>query len=87
MYDKISQRDFLPEHLSNESENMDKIRGIIARVEEEKLYKGKGGEIMRAGVCHLVHAISLSKIDLDSKTQQSFFSTLFENFKHPNQEI
>ena len=34
------------------------------RVEKERLYKGKGGEIMRAGVCHLIYAISISNVNV-----------------------
>jgi hypothetical protein len=52
------------------SDPLEKVRGIIQKVESENLYKGKGGEIMRTGVCHLIHAISISKINLGDKLSE-----------------
>lgn len=77
----------MPEHLKDDSDNMKSVRGIIERIEKEKLYKGKGGEIMRAGVCHLIHAISIANIQLSDEMKLSFFKSLEENFRHPNPEI
>ena len=65
LYDDLSSKDYLPDHLSPDSENMGKIRGIIDRIEKEKLYRGKGGEIIRGGVCHLIYALSTAKIDIE----------------------
>lgn len=42
---------------------------------------------MRAGVCHLIHAISISKIPLDDKLSEDLIHQLIANFKHPNNEI
>lgn len=66
---------------------MKAVIGIIERIEEEGLYKGKGGEIMRVGVCHLIHAISIANIQLSDEVKISFFKCLQENFKHANHEI
>jgi len=73
--------------LPDDSENLEKVRTIIQRVEKERLYKGKGGEIMRAGVCHLIHSISTSKIKLSVKLSHTLLKTMLENLKHPNQAI
>ena len=56
-------------------------------MEAEKLYKGKGGEIMRGGVCHLIYAMSTAKIAIDDNISMMLFKTLVENFKHSTQEI
>jgi len=69
------------------SEISNRVKGIIDKIEKEKLYKGKGGEIMRSGVCHLIFSMSCAKIQLDNETKLAFFKTMIENFKHPNQEI
>jgi len=53
--------------LAEGSENLNKVKTIIDRVEKERLYKGKGGEIMRAGVCHLIHSIATAGIGLDDQ--------------------
>ena len=63
------------------------VKGIITRIEKERLYKGKGGEIMRGGVCHLIFSVSIAGLRLDGALLQQFFNTMIENFKHPNQEI
>ena len=53
------------EFLPDNCEIINNIRSIIEKFEKEKLYRGKGGEIMRAGVCHLIHSISKAQIKLD----------------------
>lgn len=55
----------MPEFMPEGSEELNQIRGIICRVEKERLAKGKGGEIMRGGVCHLIHALATAKVKLD----------------------
>jgi hypothetical protein len=50
-YEALSSKNHL-EALN--TENLALVKGIIRRVEKERLYKGKGGEIMRQGVCHLI---------------------------------
>ena len=63
-YEDLSKKNVLSNALPDDSENLEKVRTIIQRVEKERLYKGKGGEIMRAGVCHLIHSISTANINL-----------------------
>lgn len=46
----------------------DGVKGIIARIEKERLYKGKGGEIMRGGVCHLIFCMAKAGLNLDKST-------------------
>ena len=58
-----------------------------SEIEKQRLYRGKGGEIMRAGVCHLIHSLSQAKLDFDKAELQQFFVTLKENLRHPNQTI
>jgi hypothetical protein len=53
------------EFLPDNCEIINNIRSIIEKFEKEKLYRGKGGEIMRAGVCNLIHSISIAKIKLE----------------------
>lgn len=40
------------------SEILNKVKALVGRIEAERLYRGKGGEIMRSGVCHLIHSLS-----------------------------
>jgi hypothetical protein len=41
---------------------------------------------MRGGVCHLIKAMSIAKLTLNSDLSY-LFDQLLENFKHPNAEI
>lgn len=42
---------------------------------------------MRAGVCHLIHSISTSKIKLKAKLSHELLKAMIENLKHPNPDI
>lgn len=85
LYHQLSTKDYLPEVLTPAAR--ENIKFITRRVEESKLYRGKGGEIMRGGVCHLIRAMSISKMELPEDERAYLFEHLNENFKHPNQEI
>lgn len=69
------------------SEMRNQVKEITSRIEKERLYRGKGGEIMRGGVSHLIYAMSLAKIQFTDKEKLTLFKVLQENFKHPNIEI
>lgn len=47
---------------------MNAVLGIIQNAEKGGLYNGKGAEIMRMGVCHLINAISIANIKLSEET-------------------
>ena len=57
-YDEISSKNTLNEVLPAGSEMRDKVMNLIAEIEKQRLYRGKGGEIMRGGVCHLINSLS-----------------------------
>jgi hypothetical protein len=53
-------------HLSTISEEqMKEIKNIVDQVEKQRLYRGKGGEIMRAGVCNLISSMAQSEIKMN----------------------
>ena len=66
MYQKISTWNYLPEKMPEDSQIRTAVRNIIPNVEKSKLYRGKGGEIMRNGVCHLIKAMSIANLDFKS---------------------
>lgn len=80
----------------------EKIRHIVPNIEAKRLYRGKGGEIMREAVSRFIECMSLSHITLPAtmvvtssfgnrqlkKEPLSIFQeTIDENLKHPNNEI
>ena len=48
--------------MADGSELRTTVKGIIAKVDSLRLYRGKGGEVMRGGVCHLIHSMALADI-------------------------
>lgn len=87
LFDDLSSQNYITKLLPAGSEDMAKVKGIITRIEQENLYKGKGGEIMRGGVCHLIWAMSTAKLDIDTSLKENLFKTLLDNFKQVNTEI
>jgi len=35
---------------------------LVDQIEKKRLYRGKGGDIMRGGVCHLIHALGTARV-------------------------
>jgi len=86
LYNKVSTKDYLVELMGEGTPIRTSVKEIIRNVDKQRLYRGKGGEIMRGGVCHLIKAMSIAKLTLDSDLSY-LFEQLLENFKHPNSEI
>ncbi|WVZ59552.1 hypothetical protein U9M48_009677 [Paspalum notatum var. saurae] len=63
------------------------LSGIVPAIEKARLYRGKGGEIMRSAVSQFISCISISGIPLSDKTKKSILETLNENLRHPNSQI
>ena len=66
---------------------LEAITGMVATIEKARLYRGRGGEIMRAAVSRLIQCISLSRIPLTIKQQITLLDSLDENLKHPKEDI
>lgn len=64
-----------------------KVAGIVPAIEKARLYRGKGGEIMRAAVSQFIECISLSHLLVPKKIIRSLLDTLSENLRHPNSQI
>ena len=66
-------------------EELESIKEVITKLSAKKsLYRGKGGEAIRSGMCQLTSAISLAGIKLSSTLQITIFGLLMENICHPN---
>ncbi len=66
MYDNISSKNSIAECMPAGSEILATVKSLVSEIEKQRLYKGKGGEIMRAGVCHLIHSLSQAKLDFNA---------------------
>lgn len=63
------------------------LSGVVPAIEKARLYRGKGGEIMRAAVSRFIECISIYKVVLSEKIKRSLLDTLNENLRHPNSQI
>ncbi|KAF5731648.1 tubulin-folding cofactor D [Tripterygium wilfordii] len=69
------------------SEKQKQVAGLVPAIEKARLYRGKGGEIMRSAVSRFIECISLSRLAVSEKTKRSLLDTLNENMRHPNSQI
>ncbi|KAK9056251.1 hypothetical protein SSX86_027347 [Deinandra increscens subsp. villosa] len=63
------------------------VAGVVPAIEKARLYRGKGGEIMRAAVSRFIECISIVNITLTEKIKRSLLDTISENLRHPNSQI
>lgn len=57
--------------------------GIVEYIEKKRLFRGKGGDLMRVGVCRLIESVAISGLDLSLPTIVRFFKTLDECIRNP----
>jgi len=63
------------------------IKSIIFEMEEKKLFKGKGGDIMRVSVNHFIQCCSFAQIEFSIEDMVKFQKIIEENSRHSNVEI
>lgn len=69
------------------SDKQQLVAGVVPAIEKARLYRGKGGEIMRSAVSRFIECISISHLSLTGKIKRSLLDTLNENLRHPNSQI
>ncbi|KAL7566990.1 hypothetical protein ACA910_019918 [Epithemia clementina (nom. ined.)] len=69
------------------AKTLDKMLDLVNQIEKHRLYRGRGGEMMRVAVCRLVECISLVRIPLDVKRQVQMLDAVDASIPHPNEEI
>lgn len=63
------------------------IRRVIADIEKKRLYRGKGGQIIRCAVCRFVECIALAGLMLPAKDIVLYQTTINESLLHINEEV
>jgi len=71
----------------NVNARTDELVDVIVRIEKARLYRGKGGEIMRSAVCRLIECVSLANLPLSVKQSVTLLDTLDDCIKHPLEGI
>ncbi|CAH9148224.1 unnamed protein product [Cuscuta epithymum] len=63
------------------------VASVVPAIEKARLYRGKGGEIMRFAVSRFIECISSVHVHLTGTAKRSLLDTLNDNLKHPNSQI
>lgn len=63
------------------------IADTVPAIEKKRLYRGKGGEQMRAAVCRLIECLSISKVPLTVPQQVRLLDSIDACIPHPNEMI
>lgn len=56
---------------------------IVDYIEKKRLFRGKGGELMRVGVCRLIESIAISRLPLNDSAVVRYFKSLDECIRNP----
>ena len=60
-----------------DADTIKEILGVIDKIEKERLFRGKGGEIMRVAVCRFIESISYSNIPLTKAHHKRFIVKIY----------
>jgi hypothetical protein len=60
---------------------------LVPSIEKKRLFRGRGGEIMRSAVCRLIECISQAKLLLSVKEQVRILDSVDANISHPTESI
>ena len=63
------------------------ILDVVGAVEKGRLYRGRGGELVREAVCQLVGSIARSKVAVTVKQQVLMVETLNEHLRQPHEAV
>jgi len=68
-------------------ETLKTISSLVERIEKARLYRGRGGEIMRLAVCKLISGMAESDLKIPISKQLKLLGSLDENLCQPNENI
>lgn len=77
-------------HLSNQEVSVEVLSGIealIHQVEKNRMFRGRGGEMIREAVCQVIGAIGYAQLSISTKTQVSHVECLNENLRQPHANV
>eukprot|EP00985_Skeletonema_marinoi_P023587 scaffold15795_cov139-Skeletonema_marinoi.AAC.3 len=70
-----------------DDEKMSTLAELVPSIEKARLYRGRGGEIMRAAACRMIECVSQSGLPLTVKQQVRLLDSVDACLVHPNEEI
>ena len=60
---------------------------VVPRIEQARLYRGRGGEYVRGAACRLIECVALAHVNLGVKRQLRLLDSVDENLRHPVEEV
>ncbi|KAK3019553.1 hypothetical protein RJ639_004394, partial [Escallonia herrerae] len=79
-----TEEEMMKKSLKRKRDKQKNIAGIVPAIEKARLYRGKGGELMRSAVSRFIECISIAHVSLPDKVKRSLLDALNENLRHPN---
>ena len=73
--------------ISMKDETANALADLVSEIEKARLYRGRGGEMMRSAVCRFIECLSLARLPLTVKQQVKLLDSLDVCLKHPNEEV
>ncbi|KAF0701134.1 Aste57867_8357 [Aphanomyces stellatus] len=70
-----------------DGEVMRRLKVVPIEMDKRRLYRGRGGEMIRVAVCQLIQTISTLGWPLALAIMKKYLSTLEECIKHPNEAV
>ncbi|GAQ86916.1 Beta-tubulin folding cofactor D [Klebsormidium nitens] len=74
-------------HVELTSEMQASVGGVVPAIEKARLYRGKGGEMMRGAVCRLIERTAHVGLPLPIKTLKLLEGSILDNLQHPTPDI
>jgi hypothetical protein len=66
---------------------VDKIVTLVPRLDKARMFRGRGGEILRAASCKLVESVARADMAMPVKNKVALVEFLNENIRHPHDYI
>ena len=63
---------------------VESLANLVSTVEQKRLYRGKGGELIRAACLRVVECVTLANIPLTVKQQVRCLDTVDASLSYPN---
>ncbi|CAM9179699.1 unnamed protein product [Scytosiphon promiscuus] len=69
------------------TETVTGLLGVVPALEKARLYRGRGGELMRQAACRVVECLALTKPDVVIKTQLRLLDSIHESLRHAVESV
>lgn len=69
------------------AETISKMKSLVPEIERKRLYRGRGGEIMRSAVCRLVECLAIAEFGLTVQEQVGLLTSVESSIPHPTHSI